>query len=281
MQESSGPDSTAVRVALWRALHIYADPPPHIVEDDVGRRLADPGDDWLSDPNMNPVTRARVRASMVARARFIDDLALEQARQGISQYVILGAGLDSFVQRHPDAGLTVFEIDQPGTQAWKRRRLVELGYGVPDRLRLVPVDFEAGTSWRQALEDAGFDAGRRAVMAATGLTMYLTKDAVMALLRDAAKLAAGSVLAITFQLPTELLEPEERPGREKTMEGARAMGTPFISFFSPDEIKSMAREAGFREARHISKADMTARYFSGRTDGLRPSSAEEMLVAIV
>lgn len=273
------PNATAVRVALWRALHLRVDPAPHVLEDDIGRLLADPGKDWLSDPSMNPV-RSRVRASMVARARFIEDLALEQAGHGVTQYVILGAGLDSFAQRRPDAGLTIFEIDQPGTQAWKRQRLMDLGFGVPDRLRLVPVDFEAGPSWRKALEAAGFDAGQPAIVAATGLSMYLTHEAVAALLRDAAMLAKGSTLAMTFQLPTDLLEPDERPQRAMTLKGAEAMGTPFISFFTPLEITGMARDAGFRDARHVSTADMTVRYFAGRTDGLRPSSAEEMLVAV-
>ncbi len=281
MQDSSGPDPTAVRVALWRALHLYADEPPHVLVDDVGLRLVDPGKHWRLQPDMNPAARARVRASVVARARIVEDLAVEQAGRVVSQYVILGAGLDSFAQRRPEVGLTIFEIDRPGTQAWKRRRLTELGFGVPDWLRLVPVDFEAGTSWREALDGAGFDAGKPALVTATGLSMYLTRGAVAALLRDAAALAPGSTLAMTFQLPIDLLEPEERPARERTMEGARAMGTPFISFFSPPEILAMAGDAGFREARHLSAAETASRYFAGRTDGLRPSSTEEMLVAVV
>ncbi|MGE0666877.1 MAG: class I SAM-dependent methyltransferase [Sphingomonadales bacterium] len=281
MQDGQGPDPTAVRVALWRALHLHVDPPPHVIEDDIGHLLADPGADWLSHPDMNPVARARVRASMVARARYVEDLALEHAGRGISQYVILGAGLDSFAQRRPDANLTVFEIDRPGPQAWKRRRLTELGFGLPDSLRLVPVDFEAGASWRAGLEDAGFRPDEPAVMAATGLTMYLTRQAVAALLRDAAALAPGSFLAMTFQLPTELLEAAEQPARVKTLDAALAMGSPFISFFTPAEIMAMALDAGFRDVGCLSAAEMTDRYFDGRPDGLRPSSAEHMLVAVV
>lgn len=277
----SAPDSTAIRVALWRALHLHADPPPHVLVDEVGLALADPGDDWLSHPDMDPVVRLRVRASVVARARFIEDLAIGQAGRGVTQYVILGAGLDSFAQRRPDTGLTVFEIDRPGAQDWKRRRLVELGYGLPDRLRFVPVDFEAAASWRTALADAGFDPARPAVVAAAGLSMYLTRGAVMDVLRDSAALAPGSSLAMTFQQPIDLLEPEEHKAREMTLKGARAMGTPFVSFFAPEDIAGMALEAGFRGARHVSSADLTVRYFAGRTDGLHPSSAEQMLVATV
>lgn len=113
---------------------------------------------------------------------------------------MLGAGLDTFAQRRPEiaARLRVFEIDRPGTQAWKRRRLIELGYGIPDRLRLVPVDFEAGADWWEQLSDAGFDPGRPTVVACTGVTMYLTKDATAATLRRLALLAPGSTLAMTF-----------------------------------------------------------------------------------
>ena len=199
----------------------------------------------------------------------------------VSQYVILGAGLDTFAQRRPAiaSGLRVFEIDQPRPQARKRQRLIELGFGIPEWLRLVPVDFEAGPSWWERLVTAGFDAGQPAVVASTGVTMYLTRDATAATLRQIAALATGSTLAMTFMLPMELVEPEERPGRQATEKFARAAGTPFISFFSPLEMLALAREAGFRKAQHVSAAGLTQRYFAGRTDGLRPSSSEELLVA--
>ena len=110
--------------------------------------------------------------------------------------------------------------------------------------------------------------------------MYLTREANAATLREVAALAPGSTLAMTFLLPLELADPEVRPGLEMAEKGARASGTPFISFFTPPEIQSLAREAGFKDARHVSAADLTRRYFAGRTDGLRPpSNAEELLVA--
>jgi methyltransferase (TIGR00027 family) len=140
------PDSTAARVALWRALHVEADPPPHVLEDEIGLKLLAPDKGWRRRGDMDPQFTRSFRASIVARARFIEDLVVEQAGRGLSQYVILGAGLDSFAQRRPEIAsrLRVFEIDQPGPQAWKRQRLIELGFGVPDWLRFVPVDFEAG-----------------------------------------------------------------------------------------------------------------------------------------
>jgi methyltransferase (TIGR00027 family) len=106
--------------------------------------------------------------------------------------------------------LRVFEIDRPLPQAWKRLRLIELGFGIPTFLRLVPVDFEAGGTWWERLSVAGLEASRPAVVASTGVAMYLTKDAIAATLRQVAALAPGSTLAMTFMLPIDLLEPEDR-----------------------------------------------------------------------
>ncbi|HET8637621.1 MAG TPA: class I SAM-dependent methyltransferase, partial [Acidobacteriaceae bacterium] len=142
-KQAIAPDNTAIRTALWRALHVQADPPPHVFEDEVGLTLAAPDDGWRDRPDMSPFTRP-FRASILARARFVEDLVAEQAARGVGQYVILGAGLDTFAQRRPELAsrMRVFEIDQPGPQEWKRRRLLDLGLGIPPFLRLVPVDFE-------------------------------------------------------------------------------------------------------------------------------------------
>jgi methyltransferase (TIGR00027 family) len=281
-KQSTAPESTAVRVALWRALHVQVDPPPHVLEDEIGLRLVVPEDGWRRRPDMDPHFTSRFRASIVARARLIEDLVVEQAGRGVGQYVILGAGLDTFAQRRPEIAsrLRIFEVDHPGPQAWKRQRLIELGFGIPEWLRLVPVDFEAGDAWWQRLGAAGFDAGQPAVVASTGVSMYLTKDAIAATLRQVAALAPGSTLAMTFLLPLELADPEARPGLELAEKGARASGTPFISFFTPAEMLTLARESGFREAQHVSAASLAQRYFASRTDGLRPpNNAEELLVA--
>jgi methyltransferase (TIGR00027 family) len=275
------PDSTAVRVALWRAMHVEVDAAPHVLEDVVGLQLAAPSSDWRDRGDMHPLGTRGFRASIVARARFIEDLVVEQAAAGVSQYVILGAGLDTLAERRPELGgrLRIFEVDQPGTQAWKRRRLVEAGYGVPDWLRLVPIDFESGESWWDGLSAATFEPGRPAVVASTGVTMYLTKEATAATLGQLAALAPGSTLAMTFLLPAELLDEADRPGLEASTRGARASGTPFVSLYSPDEMLTLARGAGFRDVRHVSSSTLADRYFAGRTDGLRPSTGEDLLLA--
>jgi len=275
------PDSTAVRVALWRALHVQADPLPHVFEDEVGLKLAGPDEGWRDRPDMSSFT-SPFRASIVARARFVEDLVVEESTRGVGQYVILGAGLDTFAQRRPELAsrLLVFEVDRPGPQAWKRQRLVELGYGIPSFLRFVPVDFAAGDSWWEQLTASGFDSTRPAIVASTGVSMYLTRDAIMATLRQVAALAPGSTLAMSFMLPIEMADAELRPGIERAAAGARSSGTPFVSFFKPAEMLALAREAGFRDVQHVSAADLAQRYFSGRTDGLRPpNNSEELLVA--
>ncbi|WP_148591835.1 class I SAM-dependent methyltransferase [Streptomyces sp. WAC01526] len=280
-EQSQVPDGTAVRVALWRAMHVQVDSPPHVIEDEIGLQLAAPEEGWRRRPDMDPRGTSPFRAAIVARARFIEDLVVEQAGHGVAQYVVLGAGLDTFAQRRPDiaARLRVFEIDQPATQAWKRQRLIELGYGIPDWLRLVPVDFEAGGDWWRQLSDAGFDPGRPAVVVCAGVTMYLTKDANAATLRRLAGLSPGSTLAMTFMLPTDLVDDADRPALEATKPQAQAAGTPFISFYTPQEMLALARDAGFEDAHHVPGAALAARYFAERPDGLRPSSGEDLLVA--
>jgi methyltransferase (TIGR00027 family) len=281
-EQTLAPDNTAVRVALWRALHVEIDPPPHVLKDEIGLKLIAPEAGWRNRPDMNPHGTRPFRASIVARARFVEDMVMEQAGRGIHQYVILGAGLDTFAQRKPDIAshLRIFEIDRPGSQAWKQQRLAQLGFDIPEWLRFVPVDFEAGGDWLQSLTAAGFDVGQPAIDAATGVSMYLTRDVIAATLRQVASLVRGTTLAMTFLLPLDLADPESRPGVQQAEKGARASGTPFISFFMPEEILALARECGFRDARHVPAATLSQRYFAGRSDGLRlPDNSEEFLLA--
>jgi methyltransferase (TIGR00027 family) len=275
------PDSTAVRTALWRAMHVLVDAPPHVLDDEVGLRIVAPDDDWRERPDMDPGWTSPFRAGMVSRARFVEDLVDDRVVDGVDQYVLLGAGLDTFALRRPDlaARLRVFEIDQPGPQEWKRVRLEALGEGIPASLRFVPVDFEAGDSWWDALTAAGFDDSERAVVASTGVSMYLTEAATVATLRQVAELPAGTTLAMTFLLPTDLVDDDDRPGYEAARDGAQRSGTPFISFYSPEQMVALARDAGFARVEHVSASDLAARWFADRPDGLRPSTGEDFILA--
>jgi methyltransferase (TIGR00027 family) len=275
------PDSTAVRVALWRAMHVLVDPPPHVLVDELGLRLVAPGDDWRARPDMDPSWTGPFRAGTVARARFVEDLVAASVARGVGQYVLLGAGIDTYAQRRPVDGppLRIFEIDRPEPQQWKRERLAALGFAESESLRFVPVDFESGASWWDELLAAGFDPHAPAVVASTGVSMYLTQAATMATLRQVAQLPADSTLAMTFLLPTALLDAADRPAFEAAQEGARRSGTPFISLYPPDEMLALAREAGFPRVEHVAADDLAARFFADRADGLRPSTGEDFLVA--
>lgn len=279
------PDNTAVRTALWRALHMVADTKPHILEDNIGLKLIAPPGHWQQQPDMK-FTR-RLRASVVARSRFVEDLVTEQTKHDIRQYVILGAGLDTFAQRRQDiaSDLRIYEIDQRDTLDWKQQRLIETGLDIPESrrtgkagLHFVPVDFETDSWWEQ-LAKSGFDTREPAVVACTGVSLYLTKEAISAMLNQIAAFASGSTLAMTFYLPTELLDEEDKPMQEIAEKGAREAGTPFKSFFTPAEILDLAREAGFKESKTISTKDMQQRYFANRTDDLVPASGEVFLLA--
>lgn len=229
---------------------------------------------------MNPDFSKGMRASIVGRARFVEDIVEEQAEQGVTQYVILGAGLDTFAQRRPDmaARLQIYEVDQPGPQAWKQKRLIENGFVTPKGLHFVPVDFEMQSWWEQLIA-AGFDAGKPAVIVSTGVSMYLTKEANVATLERLATLAPGSTFAMTFMLALDALSSEERAIMEFVMEKAGESGTPFLSLFAPDEMVAMAKDAGFKNSQYVSGEDLYQRYFASRSDGLKAGNAEAFLVA--
>jgi methyltransferase (TIGR00027 family) len=263
MSDTPSPDRSSIGSAYFRAMHVRFDPPPHVFEDELSLRLVDPEGTMTPPPGMEPEVTGPLRASIVARARFIEDLVAERAAAGVSQYVILGAGLDTFAQRQAGLAsrLKVFEVDRPMPQAWKRQRLVELGFGVPAWLRLVPVDFEAGDGWWDALLEAGYDRGGPAVVACTGVSMYLTREANMALLRECARLAPGSTLVLSFGI-------------------AEPVGAGMKTVFTREEIHGLAVEAGFKAVELVSADQLTARYLANRSDGLRATSFQALLIAV-
>ena len=260
------PDHTAVRVALWRALHVLIDPKPHIFTDEIGSALTNENN-WRNRPDMDADFSKSMRASIVARSRFIEDLVDEQANLGLAQYLILGAGLDTFAQRRPDIGphLQVFEVDKPGPQAWKQKRLAEAGFPAP--------------SWEQ-LVAAGFDASKPTIVVSAGVSIYLTKEANLVTFQQMAKLAPRSIFAITFLHELDLLDTKERSMMEFVMNRAEESGTPFLSLFTPSAILELANKAGFKSSKYVSAGDLYQRYFSERTDGLHAGNAEGFLVSM-
>lgn len=275
------PDSTAVRTALWRALHVQLDPHPLILNDTVGFRLIAPSEEWRNRRDMDPEFTKRVRLSIVTRARFVEDLLEEKIKEGITQYIILGAGLDSFAQRKPELAsrLKIFEIDDPETLKWKQHRLQELGLVSPPGLHFVPVDFENEDLWINKLPQYGFDIKQPVFVACTGVSLYLSREAILHLFRQLNMLTARSVFAMTFLLPMEELDEEDKALLRISMEGAERSGHPFLSFFTHEQMKALAYKGGFWNASVVSKNDLLKRYFADRTDGLQPASGEDFLIA--
>lgn len=293
------PDPTAVLVAVWRAMHLRLDPPPHVFRDDLGLRMADctegrstlgiaasvpprDGTPWTDAPLLSGPLAAPFRPLMVGRARCNEELLARLVdTDGLDQYVILGAGLDSFALREVDRlrRLTVYEIDRPGPQAWKQRRLAELGVAVPPGLRFVPVDFEGGEAWTTCLTEAGFDRNRPAFLSAVGLTQYIDEEATRAIFGEAAALAPGTALFCGFIVPEDLVDPAERDCTARIKEVVAGRGCPFVSEYSPEHIAGLAQRAGLDDVRLFSPGELTARYFAGRPDGLRIPSVEHFLFA--
>lgn len=282
MNNKNIPDSTAVRVALWRALHLELDAAPHILKDDIGLKMVNPLEGWRDRPDMHPQGTAPFRASIVTRSRFIEDMVKEKMNDGLLQYVILGAGLDTFAQREPEilSRLAIFEIDKPETQAWKIERLKELNYKLSPNLHFVPVNFETKESWMDKLKAHGFDSNKPALFTSLGVSMYLTLDAIVETLSSMATLSPGSILIMTFMLPLDLVRPQDKFGYERSLKGAQASGTPFISFFTPHEMSKLAISCGFKKVECTSTLKLAPRYFANRSDGLEPSSGEEILIAM-
>jgi methyltransferase (TIGR00027 family) len=272
------PDTTALRTALWRALHVLIDDKPFIIEDKIGYDLIKPEIDWQERPDMKYTKR--LRASIVARARFVDDLAKEEIEKGVKQYVLLGAGLDSFAQRNTEISskVEIYEIDQPGTLTWKEQKLIENGYKIPKNIHFVPVDFEISSWWDELLMK-GFDIRQKTFVSCTGVTLYLTKAAIIDTLKKMTSLLPGSTIAIAFYLPLEYLDEEDKPLMEMSIKGAAASGTPFMSFYSVDEIAMLAEDIGLKEIQTVSTKNMAERYFQDRTDKLVPASGEFFLVS--
>lgn len=265
------PSRTALRVALRRAAHQLVDAEPLVFRDPFAQRIlgAEAAQELLRTPKAarKPFS-AGLRAWMVARARFAEDVLAEDIRNNAAtQYVVLGAGLDTFALRNPFPHLRVFEVDHPATQAWKRERLAAAGLRLPETASLVPVDFET-QSLRQQLLHAGFNMAQPTVTAWLGVVPYLTPEAFAATCRVLGRFAPGSSLVFDYSQPREALPPIEQLMLDSLSARVAQAGEPFQLFFTPAALSEELDVHGLTVREDLGSRELNARYFAHRTDGL-------------
>lgn len=271
--EENRPSRTAQGAAMHRAAHQLLDNPP-VFADSLALKII--GNDAETDlrnrrNDLYPEGRGTgLRALIAVRSRLSEDTLAEAVGHGVRQYVLLGAGLDTFAYRAARAfpGLRVFEVDHPATQGWKRERLAEAGIAAPDELTYAPVNFETETL-AHGLQRAGFDAAKPAVFAWLGVVPYLTREAIMATLRFIAGLPRGTAVVFDYGVPPSQRDPVAAAAHKAMAERVAASGEPFRSFFVPEELARDVKGAGFTNVEDFDPEKLNARYFAGRTDGFR------------
>jgi len=265
------PSRTALRVALRRAAHQVHDAKPLVFEDPLAVRIL--GREYAEEVRRTPdsVKRpfsAALRAFMVARARLAEDTLANGVRElGVKQYLVLGAGLDTFACRNPYEDVRVFEVDHPATQAWKMEMLKAAEIVPPASARFVAVDFEKD-SLRARLKASGFDFAVPTVTAWLGVVPYLTSEAFRATMRILSTLPEGSAVVFDYSQPAEALSVVERMMLESLSARVALAGEPFQLFFTPPQLAEELEWVGMRVVEDLDSAAITARYFAGRKDGL-------------
>ncbi|MGB7546543.1 MAG: class I SAM-dependent methyltransferase [Terracidiphilus sp.] len=267
--ETGRASKTALRVAIRRAAHQVMDR-PRVLDDPIAVPLLGSGHDRDMERAMHKVGRD-FRAFMAARSRYAEDRLGEAVAHGVTQYVVLGAGLDTFAYRNPFPALRVFEVDFPATQAWKRALLDEAAIALPAGLVFVPLDFEHKTL-AEGLAEAGFDPRKAAFFGWLGVVPYLTLDAFRATLDTIAQLPAGTAVGFDYALAPETLSPLGRNAFDALAGRVAAAGEPFRLFFTPDTLEAELRRAGFQRFEQLDYAQLNERYFKGRADGLKLSA---------
>ncbi|MEU6132320.1 class I SAM-dependent methyltransferase [Saccharopolyspora sp. NPDC047091] len=269
--DAEEPSRTALATARARAYHQVADR-PLILTDPVAGPLVGITDEELAayaEPAEDrPDSRPR-RLFFAARARFAEDRVAAAAATGVRQVVVLGAGLDTFAYRNPHPGLHVFEVDHPATQAWKRRRLTEAGIERPDTMTFVPVDFETDALAAE-LAAAGFDRDEPAVFVWLGVVFYLSPDSA----RDTLAYVAGQArpVDVIFDYLRPAEDDAERARLRQRAERVAALGEPWHSLFTPEDIAGQLHDLGFTEVEDHSATELVAGYLggSGEFDGEPP-----------
>jgi len=267
--EQNQPSRTAQGAAMHRAAHQLVDRPP-VFDDPLALKII--GEEAETELREGRDVRAMttsngLRAFIATRSRFAEDCLAEAMARGVGQYVLLGAGLDTFAYRAIRKGLRVFEVDHPATQAWKRARLSEIRIAPPDWVTYAPVDFERETI-REGLARAGFDFASPAMFAWLGVVPYLTREAVTGTLAFVASLAKGSEIVFDYAQTPGKESTEQRAHFDAMAERVAASGEPFRSFFEADALLCDVKALGFSFAENLNAAALNARYFQGRDDGL-------------
>ena len=276
------PSRSALTVASLRAVHQLLDE-PLVLPDPIALPLLGASAEAAlrDDPFVlnDPMSRG-LRGALVVRSRFVEDELARCVAAGVRQYVLLGAGLDTYAYRNPygDEGLRVFEVDHPGTQRWKQQLLAEAGIGVPPSLTFVPVDLERD-DLGGALRQTGFRADQAACVSWMGVTMYLTADAVLRTLGTVAGFAAGSCLCFDYRVPATMLNPIERVVSDVLEQQIAALGEPWLSAFDPAQLQKQLLELGFGSAESATPDDLNVRYFARRKDGLRTGGGVRIMCA--
>jgi methyltransferase (TIGR00027 family) len=266
--ETGRASKTALGVAIRRAAHQLIDKPP-VLDDPIALRLVGDGYPRLMERAMHPVGRD-FRGFMAARSRYTEDRLTEAVANGVMQYVVLGAGLDTFAYRNPFPALRVFEVDFPATQVWKRSMLDEAAIALPPNLVFVALDFEHQTL-ADGLTAAGLDLQKPAFFGWLGVVPYLTLDAFRATLSVVAQMPAGSAVTFDYAVAPETLSPIGRIAFDRLSARVAAAGEPLRLFFTPEDLEVEIRRAGFQRIEQVGSEQLNDLYFRDRADGLKLS----------
>ncbi|MDE0446262.1 MAG: class I SAM-dependent methyltransferase [Spirochaetaceae bacterium] len=266
--------TTAILVAAVRASHLRWNSKP-IFSDRYAIDMVTPfwrlvANNWLLNRLVVDVLLRALRPTqtvIVLRIRYAEDRLREAISSGVQQYVILGAGLDTFALRHPSSAdrLRIYEVDHPASQEMKRRQIGRIG-PLPSNLELVPVDFETDRL-DEALIGAGFNPEAPAFFAWLGVTCYLTTEAIRDNIGQIAVVAApGSRVVLDYRYPRRLVPPAGLDLVEKMDRFVERRGEPMLSEYSPEEIDAEMERTGFTAVEHLSPAEQAQRYLQGRQD---------------
>jgi methyltransferase (TIGR00027 family) len=264
---------TARTAAAARAAHLIVDQPPVIFADTLARRLLGQEADELiayHRAHGSHVVLAGARGQATCRSRYTEDALAASVEAGTTQYVILGAGLDSFAYRPGlSRRLRIFEVDQQVTQDDKRARLAAAAIDEPDNVVFVPVDFESA-SLAAELARAGLDLAKPAFVSWLGVTMYLTVEAIARTLGELGTLASGSEVVADYMLPAELIDDAGATYVELVAPSSADRGEPWLTFLSPDQMSDLLLHHGLTPVRHVGQHDIGGTRTWNRSDALRP-----------